>query len=243
VFFPWLAPLAASHHLIALDLPGHGRSEDGDRAAWTLSGYAAAVAGFAAERELEHVTVLGHSFGSFVALTCAVEQPACAERFIASCGAARDDDLPPLAERLATLEPAELRERVAAAFVAEGDVRTPEDCRDVWLAELPFFLGDPASPRLAELEERFAQVAYRPEVSVHEGWEDLDLREGLGRLERPLLVIAGERDRSIPASASRRIAEYAPHAELCVLDDVGHMPFAEEPERYCSVVGDWLART
>jgi pimeloyl-ACP methyl ester carboxylesterase len=52
------------------------------------------------------------------------------------------------------------------------------------------------------------------------------------RLTMPLLLIWGERDTVTPLAQGRRLASLAPHAELSVLDAVGHIPQVEAPERF-----------
>src|SRR4051795_8945197 len=85
VFLPGAERLAARHRVLLVDLPGNGRSPDGDRAEWTLAGFARAVERLAAELALEDWTLLGHSFGGFVAMQHLVDFPGSAARLVASC--------------------------------------------------------------------------------------------------------------------------------------------------------------
>ena len=238
IFLPWLEPLATSHRLLLLDMPGHGRSGGGP-GHWTLPGCAAAVAGFAEQLELGEYTLLGHSFGGFVALTHAVERPGHAARLVVSCSAATESALEGSEERMAALPP-ELRDQVAAAFEREWSVTTPEECRAVWADQLPFFLADPEAPLRDRLVEHWREVVYRPEVMHHEDWGDLDLVDALSSVETPMLVLAGARDLSTPPEASEQIARLCPRATLEIIADAGHFPFAERPEAYIGALREWL---
>jgi hypothetical protein len=60
IFLPWLEPLAATHRVLALDLPDHGSSGDSPPGARSLSGYARAVRGFADVLDLRPYILLGH---------------------------------------------------------------------------------------------------------------------------------------------------------------------------------------
>ncbi len=60
VFLPGAERLAATHRVLLVDLPGNGRSPDGDRGEWTLAGFARAVDGLAGELGLTGWTLLGH---------------------------------------------------------------------------------------------------------------------------------------------------------------------------------------
>jgi pimeloyl-ACP methyl ester carboxylesterase len=74
VFLPGVNQLSeAGHRVLLVDLPGNGRSPDGDRSEWTLQGYARAVQRLAETLELSDWTLLGHSFGGYVALTHLIE--------------------------------------------------------------------------------------------------------------------------------------------------------------------------
>jgi pimeloyl-ACP methyl ester carboxylesterase len=105
VFFPWFDALADRYHVVAPDLPGHGRSEDGDRRDWTLDGCAAAIHDLAITQGWDAYTIIGHSFGSWVALSHAIKYPGEADRIVASCGAAwlEGDVLAGLEQRIQAL--------------------------------------------------------------------------------------------------------------------------------------------
>src|ERR687896_532550 len=50
VFLPGAELLAQTHRVLLVDLPGNGRSEDGDRNEWSFAGFARAVERLAAGR-------------------------------------------------------------------------------------------------------------------------------------------------------------------------------------------------
>ncbi len=242
VFLPGARRLAATHRLLIVDLPGNGHSPDGSRDEWTFAGFADAVDRFVRRRKLEDWTLLGHSFGGFVAMQYLVDFPGSAARVIASC---TDCDEEPA--RGAPADPFEgMPEAVAAsvraAFEREADVETVEDCRRVWLDQMPFFVGE--LDRVETLRAAFADVAYRVEIQRESArdWGEMHALPALAATDVPVLAIAGERDRAQPPANSRRIAEAAPRGELVVLEGAGHFPFAEDPDAYWGTLRDWLAR-
>src|SRR4051812_20249466 len=82
VFLPGVERLAAAgHRVILVDLPGSGRSPEGD---WTVAGQAAAIQAFSEELGLRDWTLLGHSFGGYVAAQHLVDH-GMASRLILSC--------------------------------------------------------------------------------------------------------------------------------------------------------------
>lgn len=64
------SPLGTKYHLVALDLPGHGRSAPAQnpRATCTLPGYAEIVSGFAKALALDRAVLAGWSLGGHVLL-------------------------------------------------------------------------------------------------------------------------------------------------------------------------------
>ena len=85
VFLPGARRLAETHRLLIVDLPGNGHSPDGVRDEWTFAGFARSVERFVRKRKLEDWTLLGHSFGGFVAMQYLVDFPGSASRIVASC--------------------------------------------------------------------------------------------------------------------------------------------------------------
>jgi pimeloyl-ACP methyl ester carboxylesterase len=241
VFLPGARRLAASHKLYLVDLPGNGHSPDGNRDDWTLAGFAAAVERFVRKRKLEDWTLLGHSFGGFVAMQYLVDFPGSASRLIASCTDADEDPAAGAPEDPFDGMPEDVAASVRAAFDREHDVESVDDCRRVWLEQMPFFVGAP--DRVETLRAAFSDVAYRVEIMREDrDWGELRALPALREADIPVLAIAGEHDRATPAAAARRIAETARHGELLIIEGAGHFPFAEAPDAYWGGVRDWLGR-
>jgi len=65
-------------------------------------------------------------------------------------------------------------------------------------------------------------------------------RAGIASLTCPVLLIHGERDRLVPASAARAAAQAHPSWSLVVLPDVGHVPQLEAPRACADAIFGWL---
>jgi proline iminopeptidase len=241
MFFPWFDWLARSHRILALDLPCSGRSAGGDPSGWTLARQADAVEVFLQETALEDPVILGHSYGSFVALTHLMRHPGSAAGVVASCGAASEDVFDDIVDRVGALEPAHLRDEVLAGFEAEAAVETAGDALAAWRAQLPFFLADPTGPAAATLAQALEKVVFQPATTRAEVAETYDVRDALRTARAPVLAIAGAEDRCTPPSAGEEIAELAPGGVLELVDDAGHFAYVEQPERYFAALEGWLA--
>jgi len=62
----------------------------------------------------------------------------------------------------------------------------------------------------------------------------------LARVQCPTLIVHGELDRLVPVAAARAAVARRPDFELQVIDDCGHAPQIEVPERFLEVVTPWL---
>jgi len=66
------------------------------------------------------------------------------------------------------------------------------------------------------------------------------LRRIIDRIQVPTLVIHGAADRLVRVDAALDVQRERPDWSLRVLDDVGHIPMLEVPERFLEVVETWL---
>ena len=231
VFLPGAQRVAdAGFRVLLVDLPGSGRSPAAD---WTLAGYAEAVEDFAGELGLQDWTLLGHSFGGYVAMRHVVDYGT-ASRCVASCTDAEEEPAPGVSEdRWDDLAP-----EVEAAFEREATVSTPEECHEVWRDQLPFFALDPAA-----VEPMLDRVVFQPEAHHPHELGELHALDALAAFEGPVLAIGADGDRAQPPANARRIADAAADGELLIIEGAGHFPFAETPDRSWPAVVDWLTRT
>src|SRR3954451_13540558 len=91
IFFPGAQALAeAGYRVLAVDLPGNGRSPAATDP--TFAGFARAIEQLAGELALEDWTLLGPSFGGYVAAQHLVDFPDSAARLVISCSDVEEDE-------------------------------------------------------------------------------------------------------------------------------------------------------
>jgi pimeloyl-ACP methyl ester carboxylesterase len=74
------------------------------------------------------------------------------------------------------------------------------------------------------------------------GYDGLDIRDLLPRIECPTLVIQGEQDEHATAQHAVDIDDALPDSRLWLIPGVGHMPPQEVPENFNNMVLDFLER-
>jgi pimeloyl-ACP methyl ester carboxylesterase len=224
-----LTALAESHRVIAVDLPGFGRSEP-LHGSVMLGRLSDALAAVLEVLEIPYAVVVGHSMGGLVAERLALDHADRVRGLALICtGGVR---FPP---------------GVRAAFVSVlvgANLLFRSELRRALLFRLPYvehaitrgFVGDPGSltPELSrELMRGLGTAGYLPCLIA--GTAE-DFASELPLISCPTVIVAGGRDRLAPDGFAQRLAELIPHGELRVWDDVGHSPMLEQPERFNLVV-------
>jgi L-proline amide hydrolase len=197
---------------------------------------------------LEHVHILGHSWGGMLGMQYATGRPAGLASLIVESSPASVPAWMPEVQRLRSELPpdveATLREHEEAGTT--GDPAYQE-------AEMVFYRRHLCriDPWPDWLVESFEMLEANPEVyhsmngpsefHVIGTIKDWDITDRLGQIEAPTLVFSGRYDEVTPAvteAAHRAI----PGSEYVVLEESSHMAQAEEPERTLELVRDFLAR-
>jgi pimeloyl-ACP methyl ester carboxylesterase len=66
------------------------------------------------------------------------------------------------------------------------------------------------------------------------------MRQDIGRVHCPTLVVHGRRDQLVPVTFARAVARRRPDWPYEELSGCGHAPQLEQPERLVSLIGGWL---
>jgi pimeloyl-ACP methyl ester carboxylesterase len=69
------------------------------------------------------------------------------------------------------------------------------------------------------------------------------MRADEARVAVPTLIVHGDRDRLVPLAAARALASRRPEFTLEVIDNCGHTPQMEVPDRFLAAAVPWLAAT
>lgn len=232
-------PTLARHgRVIALDLPGFGRSGK-PRREYTLAFLAQALDGLLRELGVDAVKLVGHSLGGAIAARFALEHPGRVER-LAFLGAAvpgfhlrpswvyRTLSLPGLGDVLASLITPGICATALARCFAHPD---PEEVR--------FFVEHEYSARAS----RDGRAAYLSLLRSAKGDFTVDAdsyRAALSRLGRGVLVIHGREDRVVPLAHARQVAAGLAVAQPRWLDHCGHFPQIEQASAVNAYLRDFL---
>ena len=200
------------HAVLAVDLPGHGRSPGAPRA--TIEAWAGWVAAFLDAAGLSNVALVGHSMGSLIALETALAYGARLSK-LALVGTA-------------------VPMPVGDAFIAAALDRSPAalDMEAVWghsrqaqLMQSPV-PGTTLLGASRSLNERSRPGALHAALQACNSYRPS--MDAVRALRLPTLVVAGTRDQMTPFKAGKALAAQIPGAKLAALD-AGHSMMSEAP--------------
>ena len=240
---PTLAALSSEYRVLAPDLPGFGDSAK-PQAAYDAPFFARWLTGFMDATGVDRAHLVGNSMGGRIALETAFTSP---ERV----------------GKLALLTPsmAFRRFRHAVPFVK---FLSPE------MGALPLPLLRPHLDRGLRLlfakpdrlhaswhdaaVDEFLRVFRTPRgrISLFAAARQIYLDQPFGtdgfwprlaRLTVPSLFVWGDRDRMVPSRFARHVEEALPAARSVVLDDCGHIPQFEHPERTHALVKEFFTES
>jgi proline-specific peptidase len=245
-FGDYLDDLTDQFSLILVDQRANGRSGRPPEETWTLEQHANDVSLLAAALGLDRYSVLGHSYGAFVALQHAVDFSGEPAQTIVSSGVPGSRFLMSYVdEQLENFEPVELREQVTNSWAREQHARTQDDVASLLSDQMPFHFADPFDPRITEFEERTKGTVYSPEILrkfSNEEYGGIEVEDRLGDIAHPVLILAGRHDRTCSIEAAEFMAGNIPIAEMVVFERSAHMTYVEENEKYLSSVRAFLMR-
>ncbi len=241
---PQMLHLAKRFNVIFYDQRGGGRSKsDDDREQITLTTHISDLTEVIAEFRLSAPPIVAYSFGGMIALKYSIES--------------RKDDRLQKPSRLALIDTAPVKMEYRRQFEAEFSQRqnSPEilrmreelaasGLRDIDPAEYrqrTFELA--VAPYFADPGKARNLTPFRVTGRVQQStWESLgakyNLVPDLAPMGFPALFVHG-RDDPIPTASSVEAAE-AMGAKLVLLDECGHVPYVEQPERLFEAMDDFL---
>jgi len=220
---------------VAMDMPGFGAADKPPNFDYSVPGYARFLGRLLAERRVQRAHLVMHNFGGPWGLTWAAANPeAVASVTCINTGVlsgyrghylARIWQTPLLGELfMASTTKAGMR-----LLLRHGNPRG-----------LPAEYFDHVYKTFDRGTRRAVLRLYRNTLNTEEGARQLT--EALRPLDLPALVVWGAQDPYIPVEFAERQRQVFPRAEIKILPDSGHWPFADDPGAVAQAVLPFLRR-
>lgn len=229
--------LAREQLVLAPDLPGLGSAPAPVGPGFDLGAVAESLAGVLAERAGGPFDLLGTSLGGAVAVQLAVAHPELIHRLVLAAPAG----FTPWRSPLAALAVGAASERAIALRRVIG-VRTAGSAT----VRRTLLWGTVADPgHLSASDARLVFEASRGAQRLGAALTAVlraDLRPLLERVDVPLGLIWGERDRVVPISTLETLRALRPDAVVETIPDAAHIPQLERPAEFVAAVRRVLER-
>jgi len=250
---PEMDRLSDLYHLIYYDQRGRGKSANNVRPEdVTLASDIADLEKVRQYFHLEYLTLLGHSWGTVIALEYALKYPQRVSHLILmNPGPTSRDDYIELRKDWLEKRPEAMAQRKAIAETAAYKEGDPEAVTAYYRIHFkPAFARTENYEKLiARMHADFTKEGVLKARAVEDRlmqdtWAkpDFDLLPQLKTVKIPTLVLSGDHE-FIPASSAEHIAQAIPNSQLTVLKDCGHFTFIECPIPVHEAIDSFVAGT
>jgi pimeloyl-ACP methyl ester carboxylesterase len=237
----WLENLpraAQERRVIALDLPGFGRSPM-PRERITISGYGRQVDALCERLGLGRVDIVGNSMGGYIAAEVAIQFPPRVDQLVlvSAAGISSAD----IARR-----PILAMGRIAAAVATYGAARHRQIASRPTSRHMALALvaRHPSLLKADLAYEGFFKGTGKPGFDhALRATLDYDFRDRLPEIRQPTLVVWGEQDSIIPVKDAHEFERLISDSRKVVMKDTGHVPMAERPGTFNDLIMEFLAET
>jgi pimeloyl-ACP methyl ester carboxylesterase len=234
----WLENLprtALARRVLALDLPGFGRSEM-PRKDISIPGYGRCVDEFCERLGLDEVVVVGNSMGGFVAAEVAIQFPARMERLVLVSAAG-------ISVTNLRRRPVQTWGRVAAALGSYGAANSRVAVARPGFRQVAFgfVVRHPVRVRPDLLWEQVNASGTPGFLDALDALMDYDFRDRLGDISCPTLLVWGKQDMLVPVKDADEFERRIPAARKILMEDTGHVPMLERPVTFNHYLTEFLA--
>jgi len=244
----YLTPLervAADRPVIFYDQLGAGRSPaPADSSLWTVERFVKELDQVRAVLGLEEVHILGHSWGSMLAMDYMLTKPEGVKSLIFASPALNIGRWTEDARELLKALP-EDTQALIERHESEGTTDAPEYQEAVMdYYKLYLSRSDPWSPHLLATFEGFNAELYGymwgpSEFTATGTLQDYNREPDLPKLDLPVLFTAGRYDEATPETL-QHFHSLVPGAQIRIFENSAHVPMLDEPDTYAVAIRDFL---
>ncbi len=208
--------LSSNFKVIALDLPGFGKSEP-PLAAWNLSNYVEVVKSFIQQLDIKNPAVVGHSFGGRIAI-CLGSQGLLSKLILAGSAGVRP-------------------RRKLQYYLKVYSYKLAKNLLQIFPKNQRLLL-------LEKLQQRFGSSDYRNASPILRqtlvNVVNEDLSAFLPHIKVPTLLIWGENDLDTPLYQAKVMEKNIPDVGLVVIKRAGHYSFLDKPRDFNLIADHFL---
>jgi pimeloyl-ACP methyl ester carboxylesterase len=232
---------AQGHRVVAMDLPGFGHSEMPPEQI-SIPGYGRVVGDLLDQLGIERAVVVGNSMGGFIAVELALQRPALVDRLVLVSSAGLTAEHQRDERALAVMR---RTERFLIFWTGWTASRSDQFARRPKLRRaLMRFVAHRAEalsgPLIAEQVRGSGKPGF---IDALDALTNYPIRDRLGEISRPTLIVWGEEDRLVPVRDAYEFERLIPTSRAVVWPETGHVAMLERPAAFNALVDAFLAES
>jgi pimeloyl-ACP methyl ester carboxylesterase len=238
---PVIEELKSDYRVIALDLPGYGKSAKGAYP-YSMPFFAQVVRLFMEQVGIHKPVVLAHSMGGQIAMRLSLDHPESVEKLVLAAPAGFESFTEEDREFFETYMTPE-----AVMSSDRGDIRDNiERNFNQMSPNAEFMIRDRVAVRGADDFEQYAKANVQSVMGMLDG----PVVDELDQLSVPTLIVFGEQDALIPNTylhdlTTQQVAqaghELIPNSQLKMIPEAGHFVHFEQPSQFNQYVRTFIA--
>jgi 2-keto-4-pentenoate hydratase/2-oxohepta-3-ene-1,7-dioic acid hydratase in catechol pathway/pimeloyl-ACP methyl ester carboxylesterase len=225
VYEPQVATLAETHTVIRYDLTGHGRSPYAGPP--SIDGWVQELVELLDAEGIEQTALVAHSMGTLVANTFAARYPHRVTK-VALLGAVRAQP-----EQAKTATRARARAVRGGGMSAVADTILDAALSKLTHADRPVSVAAVRELLLGQDPEGYAGACEALAAAIEPDF---------AAVSAPVLLITGDEDKVSAVATNEALHSLFPHAQLHVIDGVGHWHSLEDPAAVTAQLVEFLAK-
>jgi esterase len=229
--FDHLAPhFSKNHHVIAIDMRGHGDSDWDPNGAYLVEDYAKDIEALIAQLKLRNIVLWGNSTGGRVAQVIAGLHP---EQVAAV-----------IVEDVGPERPREISNRRANRMSQEGNGWASVD---ELLAQAKLDYPRTSEPVLrafaqqASKQRADGRIVWKRDPAILNGFVPTELWGTVRKIKAPIVYILGGASTIVPAETQEQLRQALPQVEIVTMPGLGHYPSDEKPGDFLAIVDRFLS--
>ena len=203
------------YETIIPDLPGHGDSEG--KGYQSIEDYSDFLSEFISRLKLKEIILVGHSMGGRISQVYTLNNPSRVTGMVLVGTGAR------IRVTRATLQAAEKDFKTFCSTAARNSFSK-------------FATNDLRKEFQTRLENSSQETCVNDLIACNE----VDVKDEVGEIEVPTLIVAGREDILAPVKHSQFLYKKIPNSKLEVIEKAGHFMMMERPDEFNKLLGKFL---
>jgi 3-oxoadipate enol-lactonase len=214
----------SGYRVYALDLRGYGDS-DKPHGGYDLATFVEDLRSFMDTLNIQKATLIGSSLGLIIIASFAIKYSERIEKLILIGNAAHVPNTPKI---------------VIGAFFSPL-IFIMKRVTGKWLARQFFsIINDKTRADFDEFVDDIVRTPVRPQVKSLKAGMGVDLREGVSRMNVPVMGVFTALDRMVHLDQAEAMRKCIKIGKVEIIEGSGHTPMLEQPEKFNRIVLDFL---